>query len=158
MISSFSGDLWIPLVFIIIVILVFSGRLGNKDRKNIENTKRLEKISSADEHTESTPARKDDHGESHGSSGGHDGGHHGPSVLDRILSWGIVALMAFVAYWLYQHLHSLEGKPLVKHPVQVMTAGSNPVPVGQASRKLNLAQEDYCQVPTGEVTIHQDLK
>jgi hypothetical protein len=66
-----------------------------------------------------------------------------------------IALMAFAAYWLYQHLHSLEGKPLVKHPVTVMAPGSHPVPVGQAPVTLNLEQQNYCQVPNGEITIHQ---
>ena len=101
------------------------------------------------------PVPQNDHGGGHGSSGGHGDGHKGPSLLDRIISWGFVALMAFAAYWLYQHLHDLGGKPLARHPVQVQTAGSNPAPVGSASPKLDLAQQDYCQVPTGEVTIHQ---
>lgn len=97
------------------------------------------------------PVPQNDHGGGHGSSGG----HKGPSLLDRIIRWGFIALMAFAAYWLYQHLYDLGGTTHVRHPVQVMTAGSNPVPVGSTSPKLDLAQQDYCQVPTGEVTIHQ---
>ncbi len=146
----------IPLLFALLLYVIYKitkAIFGQKMEKPNED------LSDSDEENTTqppTPApdphQKDDHGASHGSSGGHGDGHHGPSLLDRVVTFGFIALMLYAGYWFYQNLHSLEGRPSVKHPVQVMTAGSNPVPVGSRSPKLNLAQHEYCQVPNGEVS------
>lgn len=154
-------SLWwigIGIVCLVLAVLLLNWAVGtafNRDGEGAKLKKDPEKPDPTEVKAPPPPAPAHNHGESHGSSGGHGGGHHGPSLLDRVLSLGFIALMAFAAYWLYQHLHSLEGKQLVRHPVQVMTAGSNSVPVGMTSPTLNLAQHDYCQAPKGEVTIHQ---
>jgi hypothetical protein len=117
--------LWIATA-LVCFLLIIAITIVIKMKPSSESTKKRkgDDDETKDEDKTTPPEKKDDHGDSRGSSGG-----HGPSLLDRIISWGIIALMAFLAYWLYQHLASLEGKPLVKHPVTVMQAGSGGIPV-----------------------------
>ena len=141
--QSFNGDLWVPVFLVILGVLIFSGKLGTKDKKNVENTSRLRGNKVEGSREDQTPPGHTEPEKSVKKTTAADTHHsHKTSVWEWTWKVAFLAGIAWFGTWFVWGLYHMPPKTM--HPIQV---------AGQWGQ-INLNQQTYCQVTPADARVN----